>query len=147
MQGMEAPLGAVVMRAMRPRPLGIVVIVVFELVNAVSFLLAANTSLPGLGESGLTQMSERSDLGRVAADVFGVLAIVAVIGLWFLSRRAWVLTMVLVGIALVFGLYSWWLGTPNYPRLLLNAIIALYLNQSAVREAVADRRRKPVMAA
>ena len=49
--------------------------------------------------------------------------------------------MVLVGIALVFGLYSWWLGEPNYPRLLLNAVIALYLNQSAVREAVGERRR------
>jgi hypothetical protein len=39
-------------------------------------------------------------------------------------------------VALVIGLYSWWLGEPNYARLLLNAVMALYLNQEAVREAV-----------
>jgi hypothetical protein len=133
---MAAATAAAVMPAMRTRPLGIVVIVVFELINAGSFLLGANGIVPSLGESGLSRMSELGDAGRVAADVIGVLAIIAAIGLWLLSRRAWVLTMALVGVALVFGLYSWWLGEPNHLRLLLNAIMALYLNQSAVREAV-----------
>src|SRR5262245_43015428 len=132
---MAATCDLAVMRAMRSRPLGIVVIVVFLLFNAITFLLAANTDIPGLGESGLSQLSEVGNAGQITADVLGVLAIVAAIGLWFLSRRAWVLTMVLVGIALTFGLYSWWLGEPNYVRLLLNAIMALYLNQAAVREA------------
>lgn len=147
MQGMEAAAAHAVMRAMRPRPLGIVVIVVFELVNAAAFLLAANTTLPGLGDSVMKQIAESGDVARVVANAYGALAIVAVIGLWFLSRRAWALTMLLVGVALVFGLYAWWLGEPNYPRLVLNAIIALYLNQSAVREAVGERHPRPLMAA
>jgi hypothetical protein len=132
------------MPVMRPRPLGIVVIVVFELINAASFLLGANGIVPSLGESGLNRLSEMGEPGRFAADLIGVLAIVAAIGLWLLSRRAWVLTMVLVGVALVFGLYSWWLGEPNHLRLLLNAIMALYLNQSAVREAVGAAPRRGV---
>jgi hypothetical protein len=135
------------MRAMRSRPLGIVVIVVFALINAVSFLLAVNATIPGLGESGLSKIAELGNIGDVVADALGVLAILAAIGLWFLNRRAWVLTMVLVGTALVFGLYSWWLGEPNYVRLLLNAIMALYLNQSAVREAVGVVPRRMEMAA
>jgi uncharacterized membrane protein (DUF2068 family) len=135
------------MAGMRARPLGIVVIVVFELINAATFLLAANTVIPGLGESSLTQISELGEAGRLIANVIGVLAIVAAIGLWFLLRRAWVLTMVLVGVALVLGLYSWWAGEPNYSRLLLNAVMALYLNQTAVREAVGAVPRRALMQA
>jgi hypothetical protein len=136
-----------VMRLMRARPLGIVVIVVFSLFNAVTFLIAANYVIPGLGESALNNVSELGQAGRITADAIGVLAIVAAIGLWFLSRRAWVLTMVLVGVALVIGLYSWWLGEPNYARLLLNAVMALYLNQAAVREAVGAVPRRLEVAA
>jgi hypothetical protein len=123
----------------RVRPLGIVVIVVFELINALTFLLAIDATIPGLGEGGLSRLAASGDVARGAAYAVGILAVVAAIGLWFLMRRAWVLTMVLVGTALVFGLYSWWLGEANYVRLFLNAIIALYLNQAAVREAVGDR--------
>ena len=124
---------------MRPRPLGIVVIVAFELLNAITFLLAVDGMVPSFTEGGLTQLASVGDVARVAANALAVLAIVACVGLWFLSRRAWALTMLLVGIALVFGLYSWWLGEPNYVRLLLNAVIALYMNQEAVRVAVGER--------
>src|SRR3954451_14611131 len=119
---------------MRPRPFGVVVIVVFELFNGITFLLATTATVPGLGEGGLVTLAGYGDLARDSAAVIAVLAIIGAIGLWFLSKRAWVLTMVLVGVALVFGLYSWWLGEPNFPRLLLNAIIAFYLNQPAVQE-------------
>jgi hypothetical protein len=132
---------------MRTRPLGIVVIVVFELFNAITFLLAVNTTIPGLGESGLSQLSQLGNVGNAVANIVGLIAIVAAVGLWLLGRRAWVLTMVLVGLALTFGLYSWWLGEPNYMRLLLNAVMALYLNQSAVREAVGAVPRRVEMAA
>jgi hypothetical protein len=126
------------------RPLGVVVIVLFELINTVTALLALTGVIPKFGEGGIAALAERGELWRDLTIAIYLLAIVASVGLWFLSRRAWVLTMMLVGAALLLGLYSWSLGDPNFPRLLLNAIIALYLNQPAVQVAVGHRREPPV---
>jgi hypothetical protein len=120
----------------RSRPLGVAVIVLFELLNMLLFLLAAWDVIPGFGDGAIRDAAQSSDLARAAVTVMALTGIVAAVGLWFLSRRAWVLTMVLVGITLVLGLYSWAIGEPAYLRILLNAVIALYLNQPAVQAAV-----------
>jgi hypothetical protein len=123
------------------RPLGVAIIVVFELANAVLFLLTVHGVVPGLGEGNIRDLAAQSDVYRAALSAVALLALVAAVGLWFLSRRAWVLMMVLVGTALVLGLYSWAIGQPSYPRLFLGAIIAMYLNQPAVQAAVGRRPR------
>jgi hypothetical protein len=51
--------------------------------------------------------------------------------------------MLVVGIGLLAGLTMYGRGDPYYPRLVLNVIMAFYLNQGAVRryfEARGDRR-------
>jgi intracellular septation protein A len=123
-------------RERRIRPLGIAVIVLFELVNMSIFLLAVWGIGPRVGEGTIYEVSATSDAARIALTAVALIGIVAAIGLWFLSRRAWVVTMVLIGIMLVFGLWSWAIGEPSFVRILINAVIALYLNQPAVQRAV-----------
>ena len=120
----------------RSRPLGVAVIVVFELLNIVMFLLAVYGVVPSFAETGLRDLAAGGDANRAALTVVALVGLVACAGLWFLSRRAWVLMMVLAGIVLILGLYSWALGEPNFVRLFLNAVVALYLNQPAVQIAV-----------
>jgi hypothetical protein len=68
-----------------------------------------------------------------------VVEIAAAVGLWRGSRRAWVVTMLLVGVGLVAGLVLRWAGEPSYLRLAINMVMALYLNQGAVRDYVTWR--------
>ena len=65
---------------------------------------------------------------------FAVLQFMAAVGLWRGSRRAWVLTMIVVGVSLVSALILWWVGRPSFPTMAIEVVIAFYLNQGAVRE-------------
>ena len=130
----------------RRRPLGIVVIVLFEALNVASVLLAVYGLAPSLGDQSLHDLAAQGDIGKATVTVFCIVALLACVGLWFLSQRAWVLTMVLVGTALVLGLYSWTRADPNFARLFINAVIALYLNQGEVQVAVGRRKRVEALA-
>ena len=74
--------------------------------------------------------------------VVAVLRLVAAVGLWLGSRRAWVLTMLLVGIGLFFSLYVYSVGDPPYVRMAIDIVIAFYLNQGAVRDYFEGRTRR-----
>jgi len=124
----------------------VVVIVLFELVNVASLLLAIYGLVPSLAERSLRDLAAQGDIGKGAVTAFCILALLACVGMWFLSQRAWVLTMVLVGTALVLGLYSWTQADPNFARLFVNAVIALYLNQGEVQVAVGRRKHVAALA-
>ena len=51
-------------------------------------------------------------------------------------RRAWVLTMLLVGISLTLNLWLYWTGQHLYLRMAIDVVLAMYLNQGAVREVL-----------
>jgi hypothetical protein len=74
---------------------------------------------------------------QVESQFYVAAAIVIIFGalwLWMLSRRGWVFTMVLVGLALVANLYFWFIGEPHWIRMTVQAFSAFYLNSAPVRE-------------
>ena len=116
----------------RERPLGVVVIALFLLADAVVAIgqVVFDTRLSTRSET-LVNIGEWMPAFVV---VIGVLKVVAAVGLWFGSRRAWVVAMLVVGVSLLLSFYVYWVGDPTQARMLINVVIAFYLNQGAVRD-------------
>jgi hypothetical protein len=114
------------------RPLGIVLIAGFMVIDAVLSLAEHAFDL----QSGTRQDVLADADGRVSLLIVVLVALrlVAALGLWLGWRRGWVLTMLLVGISLVVDLLLYIGGQPMYLRMAMDVVIALYLNQGAVRE-------------
>ena len=126
------------------RPLGVAVIAVFLLVDAVVGVgqLAIDTPLMTRTDT-LLSITEWAPAGIV---VLAVLRLVAAVGLWRGSRGAWVLAMLMVGIGLLISLALYWRGDPSYPRMVIDIVIAFYLNQGLVRDYFEGRTRMAVVA-
>jgi hypothetical protein len=115
----------------RVRPLGVVVVAIFFVIDAAFAIgqIVADTPFATRTES----------LVEIGAWVppfiigLGLAEVVAAFGLWRGQRWAWVLAMLAVGIGLLAGLAMYVRGDPYYPRLVLNMVMAFYLNQGAVR--------------
>jgi hypothetical protein len=123
--------GSAVARDRRQRPLGVVVIAVFLVADAV-LSLAENLLDLGTG----TRQGIFADAGgqlSLLIIVLVALRLVAAVGLWLRWRRGWVLTMLLVGASLVINLWAYWQGQHLYVRMAIDVVLALYLNQGAVR--------------
>jgi uncharacterized membrane protein (DUF2068 family) len=130
----------------RERPLGVAVIAVFLVLDALAALGQLALDSPLMTRTNTLLEIHEWMPGVVA--VVALLRLVAAVGLWLGSRRAWVLTMLLVGIGLLFSLYIYWVGDPPYARLAIDIVIAFYLNQGAVRDYFEGRTRRaeaPVM--
>lgn len=115
----------------RQRPLGVVVIAAFLVVDAV-LSLAENVLHLG---SGTRQDVLTDPDGQVSLLIIVLVALrlVAAVGLWAGWRRGWVLSMLLVGTSLVIDLWLYGRGQPLYARMAIDVVLALYLNQGAVR--------------
>jgi hypothetical protein len=116
------------------RPLGVALVALFMLADAMVGGLEALGALPVLLDRG--PVLNTSDVSAGVLAVIAALKVVAAVGLWLGSRRAWVLTMLLVGVSLValMLLYLSGVGEPRYLRLAINVVIAFYLNQGVVQQ-------------
>ncbi len=116
------------------RPLGVALVALFMLADAIVGGLEALGALPELLDRG--PVLDSSDVSTSVLAAIAALKVVAAVGLWLGSRRAWVLTMLLVGLSLValIVLYVTGVGEPRYLRLAINVVIAFYLNQGVVHE-------------
>jgi hypothetical protein len=116
------------------RPLGVALVALFMLADALIGGLEALGALPELLEHG--HVLNTSDASAGVLAVLAALKVVAAVGLWLGWRRAWVLTMLLVGLSLVALILLYLSGAdqPRYLRLALNVVIAFYLNQGVVQE-------------
>jgi hypothetical protein len=81
-------------------------------------------------------------LGPWAVVLWGLLVIVASLGLLSLRRTGWALMMLLVGLALAVHLAIWWTDPERtaWMRLALAVLTAFYLNSSGVRGLFVERR-------
>jgi hypothetical protein len=123
---------------MRRRPWGIWVVVALQVALAMTLLPWVAESFPGASPlAGITL----SDMWHEIYIVWAILNVLAAIWLWTLSRRGWVLVMVLVGIGLVANLYLWSIGQPAWLRMAIQAATAFYLNSSPVRNLFERRTR------
>ena len=112
---------------MRPRPWGIYVVIGLQIALFVTLLPWFSENFPGLTPA------DNVNLSREIYVAWGVLNLAAALWLWSLSRRGWVLTMILVGVGLVGNLYLWAIGEPTWVRMAIQALTAFYLNSSSIR--------------
>jgi uncharacterized membrane protein (DUF2068 family) len=115
----------------RQRPLGVVVIAAFLLIDSGFALVQLVADTPFA--TRIATLVELAPWIPAAIAVLAITRIVAAVGLWLGYRWAWILTMLAVGVGLLFGLTMYWRGDPSYPRLFLDMVMAFYLNQQAVR--------------
>jgi hypothetical protein len=73
--------------------------------------------------------------------VLVIFLLLATLGLLFLKRWGWTLTMVLTGMGLFFSIYNYFQGNPNYLAMGLYLVIVFYLNQREVQSPF--RRKNP----
>jgi hypothetical protein len=121
---------------MRRRPWGIWVVIGLQVALAITLLPWFAETFPGA--SPLTGVS-LSDLWRDIYLGYALLSILAALWLWTLSRRGWVLVMVLVGIGLIGNLALWFFNEPNWIRMAIQAATAFYLNSAPVRALFEQR--------
>jgi hypothetical protein len=117
----------------RQRPWGIYVVIGLQIALFVTLLPWFGENFPGLSPA------DNINLSRQLYVAWGVVNLAAAVWLWTLSRRGWVLTMVLVGIGLIANLYLWSVGQPAWARMAIQAATAFYLNSSSIR-ALFERR-------
>jgi hypothetical protein len=119
-------------RPPRQRPLGVAVIAVFLVLDAI--LSAGQLLFDSPYMTRTDTLIEMSDGLPVVIVALAALRIVAAVGLWLGSRRAWVLTMLIVGVGLAFSFVVYFVGDPAYVRMVIDIVIAFYLNQGIVRD-------------
>lgn len=113
------------------RPFGLYIIAVLQVTFALLLalaLLGVEESLPYL-KVLIRNPSSYSWAGWVYV---GFLAL-AILGLLWLKRWGWVLTMILTGVGLSLSIWNYFQGRPNYVSLVLSLVIVFYLNQREVQ--------------
>lgn len=118
-------------------PFGILAVAALRILNAIGLLMAAFE----LGRSPLAGPPlpfSDSTVIRSGELALAVLTLIGVVGLLLFKRWGWVLTLVLVGVALAGDLIRHAIGDPAYLSLLLNVLTAFYLNARSVRALARD---------
>ncbi len=127
----QASTGAV--RGRRTRPLGIVLLVLFQVANVgVNLLATAGALGPRHGTLIAVLGSDTPILDYVIIGL-GVLSLVGAVALWRLNRFGWYAIMLLtgLGLALQIAFYVW--ATANFLNLAIFTVSAFYLNQHDVK--------------
>lgn len=127
------PMNAVPLKPRRP--FGVTVVALMQGIaspTAGISLFLADTPL------GISRAYERtSDL---AAWVLSAIGIVIAIGLWRLTRWAWVCTMIWFGFTMAGSLLAYRQGQAPYWLMVISIITVFYLNQRDVQLAFRHRR-------
>jgi hypothetical protein len=120
-------------------PFGMLAVAVLRLLDAAGLLalgLGASTRPVG----GVPIIANDSTLTRAMDIGLAALVILGVIGLLTFQRWGWVLTLVLVGLALVADLIRVVIGQPAYLDMLLHVLAVFYLNARSVRALGYDQQ-------
>jgi hypothetical protein len=121
---------------MKRRPWGIWMVVALQIALAITLLPWVAESFSGISPIsgiGITDLWHDIYIG------WAILNVLAALWLWTLSRRGWVLVMVLVGIGLIANLFLWATGQPAWLRMAIQAATAFYLNSAPVRQLFEKR--------
>jgi hypothetical protein len=125
----------------RKRPFGIYVIVVLLLLNSIPSIVAAMGIGQPLDAPFASFIPDPLALRIVNGALAPMIWIVAV-GLWFLRRWAWILTMISIGPSLAIGIVEYFQGTPSFDAMVLNVIVVFYLNQHDLQDLFVRRTRQ-----
>jgi hypothetical protein len=153
-------------RPSRRRPFGVIVITILQLAGALAPLAILGLANTVQAASLLAylrnlepvnffifetleayfhawQLPGITPVGVVAMIILILAAVrVAIIaGFWYLKRWGWVLLMVQLGLLMLFDLYAYFSGAPNYFSMLNSVLVVFYLNQREVQQAFQARRQ------
>jgi len=117
------------------RPIGIWVIVILESLN-VAFAILDIVLGSRMSGGDLERLTQADPVARLLVFGWAGCVAVAAISLFMLRRRGWALMMLLVGIALLFHLATWWNDPAKTPWISMgvNVVTAFYLNSAGVRQ-------------
>jgi hypothetical protein len=118
-------------RQHKNRPFGLYIIIGLELALAV-FLALALLNVQGISSYLRILVQNPMFYSWYGWVMIGCLA-VAALGLFFLKRWGWILTMILTGIGLSYTIWSYFQGSPSYLAMIMDLVIVFYLNQREVQ--------------
>jgi hypothetical protein len=139
--GTAGPTGP--MGRTRTRPLGVVLLVLFQLGNIAANLAAVGGLLgPRMGSLVGVFGNQAPVLDYLFVGL-AFLSFVGAIALWRFHRFGWYAVMLLTGLGLAvqLALYVW--ATPNFVNMAIFAVSAFYLNQREVKEIFLSRPADP----
>jgi hypothetical protein len=125
----------------RSRPLGIVLLVLFQILNVTANLLAVAGVLGPRTGSLVSIFGNDTPVLNYLLVGLAALSLVGAVALWRLQRFGWYAIMLLTGfgLALQIVLYVW--ATPNFVNLAIFVVSAFYLNQHAVKSIFLEPHR------
>ena len=153
----EQPVAADLRESPR-RPFGVYVLVALLMTGVITaaleiarvhfelarFLVDADKFL--IDHSGLMQLAARlfrdTSLQTIANGIIIAFWLLVIAGLWLLQRWAWLVVMVFAGVSLVFGLWRYFEGHPDYIGMVIHVALIFYLHFPLVQRA--SSRRPPV---
>ena len=119
------------------RPFGLYFIIGLQLTLAIllSLALLGETTISAYLRVMIQHPIFNSWIGWVLVGFL----VLAVLGLLFLQRWGWVLTMIMTGIGLSATIWSYFDGNPRYFPMLVYLVIVFYLNQRDVQSPFMDK--------
>ena len=127
----------------RTRPIGIVLLVLFQVLNVAASLLAVAGVLGPRTGSVVAVLGNDSPIVNDIVIVIAILTVIGAISLWRLHRFGWYAIMLLtgLGLAIQIAFYVW--ATPNFINLTIYVVSAFYLNQHAVKSIFLEAPVEP----
>lgn len=127
----------------RTRPIGIVLLVLFQILNVTASLLALAGALGPRTGSVVAVLGNDSPIVNGIVMVIAIVTLIGAIGLWRLKRFGWYTVMLLtgLGLAIQIAFYVW--ATPNFINLTIFVISAFYLNQHEVKSIFLEAPVEP----
>jgi uncharacterized membrane protein (DUF2068 family) len=114
------------------RPFGLYIIIGLQVLNILANFTDVVRVQLGMTSLALPNVQDSRVLALVNIAI-AIILVVLIFGLWRYKYWAWFGTMVVTGIALVIGIWQYFHGGTSYVSLLLNSLVALYLNQHDLR--------------
>lgn len=127
----------------RTRPIGIVLLVLFQVLNVAASLLAVAGLLGPRTGSVVAVLGNDSPIVNDIVIVTAIVTIVGAIGLWRLSRWGWYAIMLLTGLGLAIQIAFFVWATPNYVNMTIYVVSAFYLNQHQVKSIFLEPPAEP----
>lgn len=118
-------------RQPKKRPFGLFIIIGLQLIEATLLILGL------MGEKSIIQYLRVLVQNPIFYSWFGwvlvAVLLLAVVGLLFLKRWGWILSMIMTGIGLAYAIWSYTQGDPHYLPMVIYLVIVFYLNQRDVQ--------------
>ena len=131
------------------RPFGVIVVALLQLGTVAVALVAYLSDIRLPWESVASALLAEHAWARLGVVIFGILVVVAAVGMWRLHRWGWALMITLVATSLVLDLTMWLSDATEdrqlalYLRMGFDVVSAFYLNSSSVQRAFSERKPTP----